>query len=228
MHALMRSGSIEVGHIRVEQTVELLLMKDQQMVKALTSHASQKAFADRIRSWRKIRRFEDLHVARCCYTGETRSELVVIISNQALGSLPIRRGFSQLLCYPAVGRGLRHTYVDDFARLQLDDEERKERAEEEVSDLQKIACPDLCSVIVQEGPPVQSRWREVGTRAAGISGSCVCTHEYPVSVTRPESVPLRRRRLFLAISLINAIVSAATFACVDFGFDLCFQKRRKP
>jgi hypothetical protein len=118
MHALMRSGSIEVGQIRVEHTVELLLMKDQHMVKALTSHASQKAFAGRIRSWRKIRRFEDLHVARCCYTGETRSELVVIISNKVLGSLPIRRGFSQRFGYPAVGRELRNTYVDDFARFQ--------------------------------------------------------------------------------------------------------------
>ena len=154
----MRSYLIEVRYVRIEDALELLLMKDQQMVKALTSHASQKAFADRIRSWRKIRRFEDLHVARCCYTGETRSELAVIISNKVLGSLPIRCRFSQLLCYPAVDRGLRHTYVDDFARFQLDDEERKERAEEEVSDLQKIACPDLCRVIVQEGPPVLSPW----------------------------------------------------------------------
>ena len=48
MHALMRPGSIEVGYICVEHTVELLLMKDQQMVKALTSHASQKAFTNRI------------------------------------------------------------------------------------------------------------------------------------------------------------------------------------
>src|SRR5260221_12697582 len=101
----MRSGSIEVGHIRVERTVELLLMKDQHKVKALTSYASQKAFADRIRSWRIVRCFENLQVARCCYTGETRSEFVVIISNKVPGCLPIRRGFSQLLCYPAVGRG---------------------------------------------------------------------------------------------------------------------------
>src|SRR5437588_2895216 len=84
MYALMRSGSIEVGHIRVEHTVELLLMKDQQVVKAFTPHASQKAYADRIRSCCIIRCFEDLHVARCCYTGETRSELVVIISNKAV------------------------------------------------------------------------------------------------------------------------------------------------
>ena len=74
MHALVRSGSIEGGDIRVEHTVELLLIKDQHMVKALTSHASQKAFADRIRSWCIIRCFEDLHVARCCYTVETRSD----------------------------------------------------------------------------------------------------------------------------------------------------------
>ena len=43
---------------------------------------------------------------------------------------------------------------------------------------------------------------------------------------RMRSAP--QRRLFLAISLIKAMVSANTFACVDFGFDFCLQKRRKP
>ena len=41
-------------------------------------------------------------------------------------------------------------------RFQLNDEERKERAEEEISDLQKIAGLDVFCVIVQEGSPVLS------------------------------------------------------------------------
>src|SRR5258706_3122036 len=41
---------------------------------------------------------------------------------------------------------------------------------------------------------------------------------------RIRSAP--QSRLLLAISLINAMVSAATFACADFAFDFCFQKSR--
>jgi len=43
---------------------------------------------------------------------------------------------------------------------------------------------------------------------------------------RIRSAP--QSRLFFAMSLIKAMVSADTFACVDFGFDFCLQKRRKP
>ena len=38
LDALMRPGSVEVVHIRVEHALELLLMEDQQMIEALTPH----------------------------------------------------------------------------------------------------------------------------------------------------------------------------------------------
>jgi len=43
---------------------------------------------------------------------------------------------------------------------------------------------------------------------------------------RIRSAP--QSRLFFAISLINAMVSGAIFACVDVAFDFSFHKRRKP
>src|SRR5438034_8887407 len=42
--------------------------------------------------------------------------------------------------------------------LQFDDEEGKQRAEEEISDLQEIACPHLSSMIAQECRPILSSW----------------------------------------------------------------------
>lgn len=46
--------------------------------------------------------------------------------------------------------------MDHFSRLQFDDEKGEERAEEEVSDLQEIAGPNLSSMIVQECRPILS------------------------------------------------------------------------
>ena len=40
--------------------------------------------------------------------------------------------------------------------FQFDDEKGQKRSEEKISDLQKIAGPTLCGVIVQEGGPVLS------------------------------------------------------------------------
>ena len=61
---LMRPGTIEVVHIRVEHPVELLLMEDEQMIEALTSYTSQEPLTDGIRSRSVIRSFENLDVTR--------------------------------------------------------------------------------------------------------------------------------------------------------------------
>ena len=49
--------------------------------------------------------------------------------------------------------------MDDLSRLQLDDEKRKKRTEEEISDLEEITGPDLCRMIAQERSPVLSSRR---------------------------------------------------------------------
>jgi len=44
--------------------------------------------------------------------------------------------------------------MDDFPRFELDDEERKERTEKEISDLEEITGPDFSGMIAQERRPV--------------------------------------------------------------------------
>src|SRR5450759_3891636 len=108
----MRSGQVEVCHVHIEHALELLLMEDQQMVKAFLSHTPQEAFADRIGSWRVIRRFKNLNGTRGCHTSETGANFTIIITNEILWCLPIWGGFSELLRYPGIGRRPCHAHVD--------------------------------------------------------------------------------------------------------------------
>jgi len=131
--------------------MQLLLIESEQVIKALSPNTPQKAFADRIGSWRLIGYGEYLDAARCCHASEPGSKLAIMITHEIVRRLAIRSRLPQLLCGPRVGRSARHTYVDDFQRLQFDEEKRKERPKEEISDLEKIASPDFSCMIAQEG-----------------------------------------------------------------------------
>ncbi len=128
------------------------------MIQTLSSDTPQKAFTDRIGSRRVIRCFENLDAACCCDTSETGSKLAIIITNEIRGSLSIWSRLSQLLCRPRVGRRPRHADMDDLPRIQFNDEEGKERTEQEISDVQEIAGPDLSPMIVQKRPPALPHW----------------------------------------------------------------------
>ena len=124
------------------------------MIQALSSNTPQKAFTDRIGSWRAIRCFEYLDATCCCHASETGSKLAIIIANEIPGGLSIWSRLPQLLRGPSVGRRSRHADMHDFPRFQFDDEERKERTEKEISNLEEITCPDFSGMIVKERRPV--------------------------------------------------------------------------
>ena len=133
-------------------------MKDQHMVKAILPHTPQKAFADGIRAFRMIRRFENLNGTRCRHPGEARPKFALSITNEIPGSLPKRRGFSKLLRNPGIGGRWCHSRVDHAPRFEFDDDEREERSKEEIGHLQEVAVPDLCCMIAQEGRPLLLPW----------------------------------------------------------------------
>jgi hypothetical protein len=68
----MRPGSIEVLHIGVKDTMQLLLLEDEQVIEALSTHAAQKPFTDRIGSWCVLRRGEHLDAAGCGHASAHR------------------------------------------------------------------------------------------------------------------------------------------------------------
>jgi hypothetical protein len=112
LNPLMRPCLVEVGHIRIEHPLELLLLKNQQVVQAFLPHTSQEAFADRIGSWCMNGRCENLYRTRGRHPSKTGSKFVIVITNQVLGCLPIRGGFSELLRHPGIGRRPCHADVD--------------------------------------------------------------------------------------------------------------------
>ena len=108
----MGSCLVEVGHIDIEDTLELLLIQDQQVVEAFLPHAPQEALADRIGSGSVIRRFEYLDTTGRRHASKSRPEFAVVITNEILRRLSKRGGFSQLLGHPGIGWRACHVHMD--------------------------------------------------------------------------------------------------------------------
>jgi hypothetical protein len=190
----MRSSLIEVRHICLEETIELLLMQDQEMIQAFSPHAPKKAFTDSIRSRSSVRCPKHFDATRGSYMRKTRPKFAVIIPNQIVWFCSIRSRLSQLLRNPGIGGRSGHIHVDDLARFQFDDKEGKKRTEEEVRDLQKIASPNLCRMIAQKRLPVLSS-RFCAANLAHVFLNGPFTHpdiqleEFPTdALCSPESV----------------------------------------
>ncbi len=154
---------MKVHDIAPEKLGELFIMEDQEVVQTFSSYAPQKAFTHGIRLWSPVRRSKHFDATCCCYSCKMLPECAIIIPDQIFGRLPIWRRLPQLLRDPGIGGRSCHIYMDNFPRLQLDNEERKKWAKEEGSRLQEITGPHLCCMIVQEcspGLPTGSKWRE--------------------------------------------------------------------
>ncbi len=145
---LMWPGSIEVLNVGVEHAVELLLMEDEQVIETLASHTSEKPFTDGIGSRGVIRCCEHLDATRLRNSREAHSKLAIIITDEVLRPLAIGGGLPKLLCGPRVAGRSCDADVDHFARVQFDDEEGEQRAEEEIGDGEKVAGPDLLGMSV--------------------------------------------------------------------------------
>ncbi len=154
--ALMRPGSVEVVYIGSQYPLELLLMQDEQVIETLATHTQEKAFTDRIGPWCVVGRFQYLDAAGCGHARKTGSKLIITIANEIFRRLSKGSRFPQLLRSPGIGRRASDPHMDDSARVQIDEEEGKQGAKEEVGDLQEITGPYILRVVVQESGPVLS------------------------------------------------------------------------
>ena len=93
----------------------LLLMQDEQVIEALTSHTAQEALTDGISSWRVVGCFEDLDATGLGNLREGHAKLAIIVPNERLRSHAIGIGLSKLLGGPSVGGRARHADVDHSA-----------------------------------------------------------------------------------------------------------------
>jgi hypothetical protein len=130
----MRPSVIEVLDIGVKYAVEPLLMQDEHVIKALSTHASQKPFTDGIRSPGLRRYFENLDVTRIRHPHEAHPKRAIMITDEVLRPLAKGASLPQRLCGPSVGRTSFEADVDHSARLQFEHEEGEKRTEEEIRD----------------------------------------------------------------------------------------------
>ena len=151
---LVGSSSIEVLDRGAQHSVKLLLIEAEHMIEALAPHTQEKAFTDSVRSRCLIRCCEHLDPTRVRNPCEAHPKLAIVIPKKVFRPLSPRRGFPKLLCGPSISGISCDADMDHSARLQFDHEEGEKRTEEEVSDWEKVAGPDLCGMIAQENPPV--------------------------------------------------------------------------
>jgi hypothetical protein len=85
-----------------------------------------------------------------------------------------------------------------------------ERSKEKICDRKARRKPRSVRRDCAQRLPISVPLAEECEQFSCISGWCACTHAYPVSAVPHESSQRRRRRYSVAISLINATVSAAT------------------
>jgi hypothetical protein len=69
--------------------------------------------------------------------------LLIIVPDEKTRSRAKRRRFAQLLCHPGIRRMACHIDMHHPPRLQLDDHEDQDTAEEGIIRLQEITRPDL-------------------------------------------------------------------------------------
>ncbi len=114
----MRSCLVEVGHIRIEHALELLLLKDQQVVQTFLSDTPQETLTNGIGSWRMNRRLENLDATCPRHPNKAGPKFAVVITDQVLRGLSIRSGFSQVLRHPGIGRGSCDSDMDHSSCLE--------------------------------------------------------------------------------------------------------------
>ena len=205
----MGSCLLEVGHIGIEDALELPLMQDQQVVQTLLPHTPHESLADGIGPWGMNRRFEQLDATGPRHPHKRGAKFAIVISYQILRCLSIGRGFAELLGRPGIGRRSCHAHLDDLARLQFDDEEGKEGSKEQIGDLEEVTRPDVGGMGVQKRAPLLPSWL-LGANIPHVllDGSLADTKaQFQQFSPNPFST---HSWLSLAICLIKAIVSAAT------------------
>jgi hypothetical protein len=207
--------------------LELLLLKDHQVIEAFLSDAPHEAFADGIGSWGMIRRFQYLDAAGCGHARERGPQFALGSTHELVRRLPRGGCFSQLLRHPSIGRRARHAHMDHPSRFQFYEEEGKERPKEKVSHRKarhrpRYAprdCGGTCTTVDL-------------VASGGIASSCTSQwfaypRVSPISIVLRACAQLPRADCSSPSRLLKAIVSAATFGWWEEAFALRFHYRRK-
>ena len=154
--ALVWATLVEMRTERSQRSSKVVFAQDQDVVQAFAAHTSKEPLADRVAVRRERRDSDD---GRSTADGDSikdATELTVIISNEEPGAVVERHRFAKLLSGLLVRRVSSDVAVNDLAAVETYDEEREDRSENEVIQLQEVASPDLILMILKEGLPCLS------------------------------------------------------------------------
>jgi hypothetical protein len=120
-NTLMWPGLIEVLDIGMKDTLQLLLLQDEQVIETLATHTAQKPFTDGIGA-RSVRGcFQDLNAAGGGHSSKTGTKLAITIPIEILRPSSIGSRFPKLLRRPGIGWRASDTHMDDLTSVQIDE-----------------------------------------------------------------------------------------------------------
>src|SRR5207244_10517064 len=85
---LMRTSVMKIQDRAFEKPLELLLMKDQKVIQAFSSHAQEKTLTHSIRLWGSIWRSKHLDATGSCHSCKIRPAFLVSIPDEVFGVCP--------------------------------------------------------------------------------------------------------------------------------------------
>ncbi len=166
--SLVRPRLVEVAEgIFPQHVYQVALAQDDQVVDTLAPHAPKESLAHGIHQGRLHCRLRDPQPRAFGNAIEDCPVLVVAISDQEARSFAERRGIAELLRRPLLGRSARYRDVDHALGVQVDNEEREQRAEPNIVGLQEIAGPD--GMVAQERLPWLPAMHARRTSSAHVS-----------------------------------------------------------
>ena len=108
---LVRSAPVEMSHPVGLHSAEVALAKDQDVIEAFAAEAAEEPLTDRVQVRRRRRDGDHIDTRGDGAVGEAAPELAIVIPNQESRGRIVRRGLSELLGDPGVGRKTRDVDV---------------------------------------------------------------------------------------------------------------------
>ena len=122
---LMWTGTIEVGlNILPQYTMQPPFAEYDHVDQALPTPRAQEALADWVQIGRARRALHDFDARPLGHGVESCSKLVIVVSDEVLRSVTVRRGLSESLGRPGVGRAAGDVEVNNLPRAVDYQEER--------------------------------------------------------------------------------------------------------
>jgi hypothetical protein len=129
------------------------LAENEDVIETFTAHAPQKALTVRVHLWGAGGGTQHSNAHGRGGTVKVLAEPIVVVADDESRRRAAGRRIPQLLRDPRRVGISRDADLNDPARAEIDDEEREDRPEPDVVELQKVACPDLTTVIFEKGGP---------------------------------------------------------------------------